>query len=155
MAKPVSAVVANDGLPVPAITQLQLDRVLDNSLAAAPIRTPNTDLVWNKIDQPSPVGDATVRHSTSTNGSASDVLCDAVSRCAGNGVAWASHLPILNTRRAKLKNQDIGEDPVPDGRNRAKPSARSCLSQTLQCGPQEGQRDPNLAVSGAPLRHAA
>jgi hypothetical protein len=49
-------------LPLLGVAQFQLYRVLDNSLATAPIGTPNTNFVWNKIDQPSPIGYAAVRH---------------------------------------------------------------------------------------------
>jgi hypothetical protein len=67
MAKAVSVVVANDRLTPLVASQLHSYRVLDNSLATAPIRAPNTNLVWNKIDQPSPIGDATVSHFTFPN----------------------------------------------------------------------------------------
>jgi hypothetical protein len=69
MAKAVSVVVTNDRLPLLEAMQLQLHGILDNSFATAPIRATNTNLVWNKIDQPSPIGHVRVRHYTFPHGS--------------------------------------------------------------------------------------
>jgi len=68
MAKAVGIVEANHRLPLLGMKQLQLHSKLGDSLATPPIRAANTDLIWNKVDEPSPIGDIWVRQFALLNG---------------------------------------------------------------------------------------
>lgn len=62
MAKTMGIVVAHNRLPLAGMEDLDLDGVLDDSLALPPVRAAETSYVQLKIHQPRTVGSVGLRH---------------------------------------------------------------------------------------------